>query len=71
MLQNANPGGGIVDSKHWATHCCGGEERGRGAERVEAAWEGRPGLCGAGHARLAARGRGVMGRDSGGGTGWC
>ena len=35
-------------------YCCGGEGQG-GAERGEAAWEGRPGRRGAGHSRLAGR----------------
>ena len=69
----ANPGCCIVDSKHWATpvspHCCGGERLG-GTERGEAAGEGRPGRCGAGHARLEGHdGTAVAGRGSAGGGG--
>ena len=57
-------------------YCCCGEGRG-GAERGEAAEEGRPGRCGAVHARLmqagrdgiAAAGRGGAGLGRGGGRG--
>ena len=50
----ANRGGVFVDSKHWATPLLWRRGAGRGgAERDEAAGEGRPGRYGAGHARLA------------------
>ena len=70
-----NAGGGILIRNNGRPHCCSGEWRG-GAGRGEAAGEGRPGRCGAGHARLAWRngetqrqwrqGRGVL--VGGGGT---
>ena len=62
MLRGANPCGGFVDSKHWATplllSCLRGEGRGRsGAKRT-----GNGGLGDVGLGTLG--GRGVMGRDS-------
>ena len=54
VLRRRIPVGVLLIRNIGRPRCYGGEGRG-GAERGEAAREGRPGRCGAGHARLAGR----------------
>ena len=63
-----NPGGFFSDSKHWATLLLLRRGAGRSGEG-EAAEEGRPGRCGAVHARLMLAGRDGIAAAGRGGAG--